>query len=124
MRRESCIPVAKKSRIKRFGKNRYFVLLSTFPKRKDAERVAAGLIEKRLAACCNLIPGLTSFFRWKGKKERSREFLLLIKTEGDRLEEVRNFLRTHHPYELPELIGLPIAAGDSRFLSWITKESH
>ena len=116
--------MAKKSRIRRFNKARYFVILSTFPKRKDAERVAEGLIERRLAACCNLIPALTSFFRWKGKKERSREFLLLIKTEGDRLEGIRNFLRTHHPYELPELIGVPIAAGDSRYLSWITEESR
>ena len=116
--------MAKKSRIRRFGKNRYFVLLSTFPTRRTAERVAAGLIDRRLAACCNLLPDLTSFFRWEGKKERSKEFLLLIKTKADRLEEIQNFLRTHHPYELPELIGVPIAAGDSRFLSWIEKECH
>ena len=114
--------MAKKSRIRRFNKARYFVLLSTFPKRKDAERVAAGLIEKRLAACCNLLPGLTSFFRWEGKKERSKEFLLLIKTKAGRLEAVRTFLRLHHPYELPEIVGLPITVGESQYLSWVEKE--
>ncbi len=100
---------------------RHLVLLSTFPTRKAAERAAEGLVEKRLAACCNLIPGLTSFYIWKGKKERSKEFLLLVKTEGRTLEKACAFLKTHHPYELPEIIGLPIAAGIPSYLSWMEK---
>ena len=109
----------KKSRITRLGRYRYVILLSTFPKKKDAERVAEGLIDKKLAACCNLLPGLVSFYRWKGKRECSKEFLLFIKTESRSLEKVRNFFRLHHPYELPEFVGVPITAGDSSYLKWM-----
>lgn len=111
----------KKSRIKEKSRHRSFVLLSTFPKKKDAERVAEGLIEKRLAACCNLISGLTSFFIWEGKRERTQECLLLIKTDRRRLQQVQTFVRRHHPYEVPELIGLPITAGDAEYLAWVEK---
>ena len=114
----------KKSRIKQWGRHRYLVVLSTFPKKKDAERVAEGLIEKRLAACCNLIPGLSSFFIWEGKKERAKEFLLLIKIDRRSLQKVHTFLKRHHPYQVPELIGLPITAGDASYLSWLEKASR
>lgn len=102
----------------------YLIIFSTFPKRKDAERVAERLLEKRLAACCNLIPGLTSFFRWKGKKERCQEVLLLIKTEKRLFGKLRAFLRTHHPYDLPECIGVAITKGDHSYLKWIGEETR
>lgn len=98
------------------------VVLSTFPREKDAERIAERLIAKRLAACCNVVPGLVSFFRWEGKQERASECLLLIKTELRRFEELKSFLRAHHPYTLPEVIGLPVQVGDRAYLTWIGKE--
>ena len=103
-------------------KKRYLILLTTFSKRKDAENVAEGLIQKRLAGCCNLIPGITSFFRWEGKRERSREVLLLIKTESHHLKKVEIFFKTHHPYTLPELVGVPIVAGEASYLAWLGKQ--
>ena len=118
---EACIPMPKKSRMRQWGRHRYFVLLSTFPNKKDAERVAEGLIEKKLAACCSLIPGLSSFFIWEGKKERAKEFLLLMKVEKSCLQKLHAFLKRHHPYEVPELIGLPVTTGDSSYLTWVEK---
>ncbi len=104
------------------AKNPFCVILSTFPNRKSAETAAKGLIRKRFAACCNLLPNVTSFFRWAGKEERAKEFLLFIKTEFRKREKVRTFLKQHHPYTLPEIIILPIADGDPAYLAWIRKE--
>jgi len=103
--------------------SKYFVFFSTFPKKKDAERVAKGLIAKRLAACCNLLPDLTSFFRWEGKQERSKECLLIIKTESRCVKKAEAFLKAHHPYELPEFIGVPVAKGNADYLKWIAQET-
>ena len=97
----------------------HLLVLSTFPRKKEAEKVAKLLIRKRLAACCNLLPNLTSFFMWQGKREHSKELLLLIKTESRLFKEVSSFLRTHHPYEVPEIIALPITGGDHSYLTWI-----
>jgi len=108
-----------RSKIKAFQKTRYVILFSTFSKRKDAEKVAEGLIAKRLAACCNLIPGLTSLFTWKGKKERCSETLLMIKTTSHRLQSACRFLQAHHPYEIPEIVAMPIIAGEVGYLKWI-----
>ncbi|MFH1858066.1 MAG: divalent-cation tolerance protein CutA [Candidatus Omnitrophota bacterium] len=84
--------------------------------------MAEGLVRKRLAACCNVFPGLTSFYRWNGKQESSREVLLLIKTEARCVEAVSQFLQGHHPYDLPELVGVPIQAGDKAYLEWMRRE--
>ncbi len=113
--------MSKKSKIVQLSRNRYCVILSTFPTRKGAEKVAGGLIREKLAACCNVIPGLTSFFSWKGKNEKCRESLLLIKTEGRCVKEASRFLKTHHPYDLPECLVLPIIAGEASYLAWIGK---
>lgn len=83
--------------------------------------MAEGLVAKRLAACCNLIPNLTSIFTWQGKKERCSEILLMIKTTSHRVEEACQFLKTHHPYELPEIVAIPIIAGESGYLKWIER---
>ena len=101
------------------AKTRYLLILSTFPRRKEAEKIAELLIQKKLSACCNLLPNLTSFFKWQGKMERSKELLLLIKTESRLLKEVCSFLRANHPYEVPEIVALPIVGGDRSYLTWI-----
>ena len=81
--------------------------------------MAEGLVRRRLAACCNVIPGLSSFFIWKGKTEASREVLLLVKTTGRRLPEALACLKRHHPYEVPELIVLSVEGGEAGYLTWI-----
>jgi periplasmic divalent cation tolerance protein len=95
------------------------LVLSTVGKREDAEKIADALVGERLAACVNVVPGLLSVYRWKGAVEREDELLLLIKTRAERVEEMGARLRALHPYELPEMIVLPIAGGHGPYLDWI-----
>jgi periplasmic divalent cation tolerance protein len=96
------------------------VALSTVATEADADRIARSLVEKGLAACVNVVPGLVSVYRWKGKVEREPETLLVIKTHGERFEELKAALLAEHPYELPELVALPIAAGHEPYLEWLS----
>lgn len=97
--------------------------LSTVATREDAERIARALVERRLAACVNVLPGALSVYRWKGKVEAEGELLLVIKTRADRLEELKSVLPTLHPYEVPELIAFPIAGGHPPYLAWVAEAS-
>lgn len=96
------------------------VVLSAVASAEDAERIAASLVEHDLAACVNVVPGVRSFYRWKGVLQRDEERLLVIKTRAERFEALREALVALHPYELPEVIALPIAAGHAPYLEWIT----
>ena len=95
------------------------LVFSTVGDPEDAERVARELVDRRLAACVNIVPGLTSVYRWKGKVESEAELLLVIKTTRDRFEDLREALLTVHPYEVPEIVGVPIEAGHDAYLSWL-----
>lgn len=93
--------------------------LCTCPDAATAERLASALVDERLAACVNILPGITSVYRWDGRVERDAEVLLLIKTVVARFEAVRERLVALHPYEVPEVIATPIAAGLPAYLDWI-----
>jgi periplasmic divalent cation tolerance protein len=95
------------------------VALSTVGSAEDAERIARALVERRLAACVNVVPGVVSVYRWKGGVDRDEERLLVIKTRADRLEALREALVALHPYELPELVAMPIQAGHAPYLAWL-----
>lgn len=95
------------------------VALSTVARAEDAERIARVLVERRLAACVNVVPGVVSFYRWQGAVERAEERLLVIKTRGERLPALREALLSLHPYELPELVTLPIEDGHEPYLAWL-----
>jgi periplasmic divalent cation tolerance protein len=95
------------------------LVFSTVGDADDAERVARDLVERRLAACVNIVPGLTSVYRWKGKVETEAELLLVIKTTRDRFEALREALLSVHPYEVPEVVGVPIESGHEAYLSWL-----
>ena len=82
-------------------------------------RLARSLVRQRLAACVTVSPGAVSHYRWKKKFERSREVLLLIKTNRRSWPKLLRFLRKHHPYELPEVLALPVALGAGDYLSWL-----
>jgi periplasmic divalent cation tolerance protein len=86
---------------------------------EEGHRLARLLVSERLAACVNLLPHVTSWYWWEGKVERGLECLLLIKTRRRCLRALHHTLRTHHSYQVPELIVLPIHAGDSAYLDWL-----
>ena len=95
------------------------VALSTVGSAQDAERIARELVERRLAACVNILPGVVSFYRWQGAVQRDAERMLVIKTRAEKLPALREALVSLHPYELPELVALPVADGHPPYLGWI-----
>jgi len=97
----------------------YCLVLCTCPAGETAESLARFLVEQRLAACVNIVPGVTSVYTWEGALEKSREDLLLIKTEHARYAELETCLRQRHPYQVPEIIALPIERGLPDYLQWI-----
>lgn len=98
------------------------VVLSTCATADEAEKIARGLIDARLAACVSVLPGARSFYRWQGAVENAAEWLLLIKTSRERFESVRLELEKLHSYEVPEIIALPIVDGAANYLNWLDTE--
>lgn len=99
------------------------ICLSTCPDRESAEHIARSLVDARLAACVNSVPGLLSTYRWQGKIERDDEWLLIIKTTTERLDALRARLLELHPYELPELVAVKAADGLAAYLDWVQAET-
>jgi periplasmic divalent cation tolerance protein len=96
------------------------IVLSTAGSEDEARKIARHLVERQLAACVNIVPQIESIYRWQGKVESSREWLLLIKTTADRFAEVRNAIRELHSYDVPECIAIAIEDGSAEYLQWIT----
>ena len=95
------------------------VALSTVGSAEEADRLARALVERRLAACVNVVPGVVSHYRWQGELQRDEERLLVIKTRAERIEALRDALRELHPYELPELVAFEISDGSPEYLKWL-----
>jgi periplasmic divalent cation tolerance protein len=95
------------------------VIYCTCPDPVTAERIAEALVSERLAACVNLVPGLTSIYRWQGQIQRDNEWLLIIKTRNTIYPLLETRIRDLHPYAVPEIIALPIQAGSAAYLDWI-----
>lgn len=101
------------------------VVLVTCPTRHVATRLATTLVRARLAACVNLVSGVSSLFWWQGRVDRAREILLMIKTTARRFEALRRAVQQLHPYDVPEIISLPIGQGHPAYLAWIAESvSH
>jgi periplasmic divalent cation tolerance protein len=92
----------------------------TCPNAEIADRIAETLVREGLAACVNLVPGLKSVFLWKGHIERESEILLLIKSTEARFPALSARVRELHPYELPEIIAVPVTAGLPEYLRWVS----
>lgn len=99
------------------------LVLSTAPDRATAERIASTLVEERLAACVNIMPGVRSIYRWKGKIERDAEVLCLIKTRASLLAKLSRRLTALHPYDVPEVIALRISGGAKPYLKWLMDQT-
>lgn len=100
------------------------IVLTTLPDRDSAAALAAHLVERRLAACVSIQAPCRSVYRWQGAVEQADEVPLMIKTAADRYEELATAIRERHPYAVPELIALPVVAGDAAYLDWIVAETR
>src|SRR5579864_1422328 len=95
------------------------LILVTAGGRDDAERIGEGLVVDHLAASCNVIPTVASFYYWDGQLRRDHEALLLIKTLESLAPKVEEYVRSHHAYDLPEILQVPIQGGSSAYLNWL-----
>jgi periplasmic divalent cation tolerance protein len=95
------------------------LVLTTTASQEEAQRIANALVERRLAACVNILPKINSIYRWKEKVEEAQEFLLLIKTTESAVEDLSDAIRELHSYEIPECIVVPIESGSEKYLNWI-----
>ena len=95
------------------------VLLSTCATREEAEKLARLLLDARLAACVNVIPGVRSYYRWKGAIESADECLLVVKYSSDLIGSIGAVLEKEHSYEVPELLALPVVEGAANYLNWL-----
>jgi len=98
-------------------------VLTNLPDRGQALALARGLVEQRLAACVNVLGEITSVYRWQGKIATESEVTVLIKTRGALYDQVEAAIRAAHPYELPEVIALPVARGLPQYLQWVAAET-
>ncbi|MDR2638024.1 MAG: divalent-cation tolerance protein CutA [Zoogloeaceae bacterium] len=96
-------------------------VLTTLPDAASGERLATALVEEGLAACVSVLAGCHSVYRWQGRVERAGETPLLVKTHAARYADVEAFIRARHPYELPEIVALPVANGLPAYLDWIAQ---
>jgi periplasmic divalent cation tolerance protein len=97
------------------------MVLTTAPDAATADRIAAALVERRLAACVNVVPGIRSTYRWKGTVERADESLLLIKTTRAGVVALKAEIAGIHPYEVPEVVVIPAVEGADAYLRWVVE---
>lgn len=95
------------------------VVLTTAGRHEEAATIAASLVERRLAACVQVVPGMTSFYRWEGVVERSEEWLLIVKTTSARYDDVERAIHDEHSYETPEVVRLTVDGGSVAYLDWL-----
>ena len=100
-----------------------YLVITNLPDRESAGRLARALIESRLAACVNILSPCRSVYRWQGKTEDAEEFPMLIKASRERYAALEAAIREAHPYELPEIIAVPLAAGLPAYLDWVESET-
>ena len=104
-------------------KSEFIVVLVTCGSEEEALKIANALVEEHLAACVNLVSPIRSIYRWEGKIWDEKEWLLIIKTQKKRFQELEKKVKSLHSYSIPEIIGLPIVEGSSSYLNWIKENT-
>lgn len=97
----------------------HLIVLITAGSAEEATTVAQALVEERLAACANMVPGVRSIYRWEGTVHDDPEVLLIVKTRTDRFEGLARRVHEIHSYDVPEIVALPLVAGSTRYLAWL-----
>lgn len=97
----------------------YIIIFITVPNKKEARRIAIGLIKNKLAACVNIIDRVDSFFRWQAKLDNAKELLLIVKSKKQNLAKIIKLVKSLHSYDVPEIIALPLVGGYRPYLRWI-----
>ena len=100
------------------------VVLMTAGSQEEAEEIANTLVKEMLAACVNVLPGVTSVYRWEGKVQRDQEWLLIAKTTRQVLDDLVQRVQALHSYDLPEVVAIPVVGGNQAYLRWIDGEVH
>jgi periplasmic divalent cation tolerance protein len=99
------------------------IVFTNLPNRESATKLAYALVESRHVACVNVVADIESVYRWQGKVEQTTEVQVAIKTLASAYRHVEAIILAHHPYELPEIIAVPVVAGLDKFLQWVASES-
>ena len=102
--------------------NNYIQVFTTIEKREDARKIAGQAVEKRLAACVQVLGPLTSTFWWDNKIDEAEEWLLIMKTRDDLYNDLEGLIRELHPYDVPEIIASPVVSGSRSYLDWLDRE--
>ena len=103
---------------------RAVLVYTTWPSLVEAERSGRALVERRLAACVNILPGMISHYWWQGKLERGEETVAIFKTRASLAERLRQAVKAAHPYETPSIMVIPIESADADYYAWILKETE
>lgn len=101
----------------------HIVVFITAPSREVGREIGAHLVERKLAACANILPDVVSIFAWEGEIQNEGEVMLMVKTRRELFEQLVPAVEALHPYDLPEIIALPILVGSQRYLEWIDTET-
>jgi periplasmic divalent cation tolerance protein len=99
------------------------LVFCTCPDAVVAERLARGLVDERLAACVNILPEIRSIYRWEGKVQNDGEVLMMVKTTRSVYPALENWLGQHHPYDVAEILAVPVHAGSGNYLDWVVNET-
>ncbi|HDN80033.1 MAG: divalent-cation tolerance protein CutA [Chloroflexi bacterium] len=106
------------------AKGKIYVVLITTSSKEEAFKISRTLVEERLAACANIMPKITSVYRWQGKVEEAPEALIIVKTTSNAFERLVSRVRELHSYTVPEIIALPVEAGYRDYLNWVVESTH
>jgi len=112
------VPLMKKSA------GQVLVVLVAAVNQREAVRIGKGMVNAKLAACANVIPGIQSIYRWKGKVVKTEESLLILKSSKLRYRALEKAIKAMHTYEIPEIIALPVQEGLDRYIRWVHSETH